>query len=149
MKCIFYILYTEKWHHPPTHDTAVHFTTHNVCVGDKYKSFKNGGKLTCQCIYRHISEPKLKYLEMKMSPQSLGFTQNISLSLAVGRDRRSKPHHRRPLPLEVCSLQLLLQRCGQKGEGKSKHLWLFHMYLCVFIVFLYVRCKKEKKLLAE
>lgn len=34
----------------------------------------------------------------------------------VRGDRRGESHYRRPLPLEVCTLQLLLQRCGQEGE---------------------------------
>lgn len=42
-------------------------------------------------------------------------TVYISVSLPVWRDRRSEPHHRRPLPSEVRTLQLLLQRCGQEG----------------------------------
>lgn len=39
----------------------------------------------------------------------------ISVLLPVWRDRCSEPHHRRPLPSEVRTLQLLLQRCGQEG----------------------------------
>lgn len=34
----------------------------------------------------------------------------------VGGDRRGESHYWRPLPPEVCTLQLLLQRRGQEGE---------------------------------
>lgn len=62
---------------------------------------------------------------------------NLFVSLLVGWDRRSEPHHWRPLPLEVCSLQLLLQRRGQEGEKTpSFHITSYVAGACVsFCVF--------------
>lgn len=48
----------------------------------------------------------------------------------VGGDRRGESHYWRPLPPEVCTLQLLLQRRGQEGEGTHR----FNISLLIFSV---------------
>lgn len=61
-----------------------------------------------------------KILQFCMVSGTEEFPQKLFSSLPVWRDRRSEPHHWRPLPLEVCSLQLLLQRRSQEGKKHAK-----------------------------
>lgn len=51
----------------------------------------------------------------------------------VRGDRCGESHYWRPLPPEVCTLQLLLQRCGQEGEEPS--FFNFNICLVIFSVF--------------
>lgn len=53
------------------------------------------------------------------SPTSFLFLCELIFPPPVGRDWCGEPHHRRSLPPQVRSLQLLLQRRGQEGENNS------------------------------
>ncbi len=98
--------FTEKLHH--------HFTS---LVGGQTKSLRSGARLVSRCNYHHIT------VIFPKNALCLCF-------LSVWRDRRREPHYRRSLPPEVCSLQLLLQRCGPEGEKKQKSL-TFYQHLCL------------------
>lgn len=146
--------------HPPTHFITFHFTTHIVLCRCQIqiKSFENGAWLTCHSTFIiMVSTPNWS---LNFGSRVLGIPSKrpFSFSLAVGRDRRSEPHHRRPLPLEVCSVQLLLQRCGQKGEKTAKTFdFIFYvafttpeplmsqtLLLCFYGVYLFMFSAKRK-----
>ena len=59
------------------------------------------------------------YLSCPSVSLSVYLSLYISLSIVWG-DRHSKPHHRRPLPPKVCTLQLLLQRRGEEGAWRAR-----------------------------
>lgn len=58
--------------------------------------------------------PKDSSSTLKMSSQPVLFCL-----LPVRGNRCGESHYWRPLPPEICTLQLLLQRCGQEGEEPS------------------------------